>query len=150
MLVHNGYGERKISQEDYDELRSKTPSRKIRKMVNEGVQLPMDDPALPGLKITDNLQADHIVSMDEITRMDNFEKLTKNQQIAVLNNENNFIGLSEAANKSKGKLSYEDWTEYKKDGIKVDENFRTKMIKKSEELRKELQNQINNFLEDGH
>ena len=150
VLVHNGYGERKISQEDYDELRSKTPSRKIRKMVNEGVQLPMDDPALPGLKITDNLQADHIVSMDEITRMDNFEKLTKNQQIAVLNNENNFIGLSEAANKSKGKLSYEDWTEYKKDGIKVDENFRTKMIKKSEELRKELQNQINNFLEDGH
>ena len=150
VLVHNGYGERKISQEDYDELRSKTPSRKIRKKVNEGVQLPMDDPALPGLKITDNLQADHIVSMDEITRMDNFEKLTKNQQIAVLNNENNFIGLSEAANKSKGKLSYEDWTEYKKDGIKVDENFRTKMIKKSEELRKELQNQINNFLEDGH
>ena len=150
VLVHNGYGERKISQEDYDELRSKTPSRKIRKMVNEGVQLPMDDPALPGLKITDNLQADHIVSMDEITRMDNFERLTKNQQIAVLNNENNFIGLSEAANKSKGKLSYEDWTEYKKDGIKVDENFRTKMIKKSEELRKELQNQINNFLEDGH
>mgnify|MGYP007034552018 FL=1 len=58
--------------------------------------------------------------------------------------------MSEAANKSKGKLSYEDWTEYKKDGIKVDENFRTKMIKKSEELRKELQNQINNFLEDGH
>ncbi len=150
VLVHNGYGERKISQEDYDELRSKTPSRKIRKMVNKDVQLPMDDPALPGLKITDNLQADHIVSMDEITRMDNFEKLTKNQQIAVLNNENNFIGLSEAANKSKGKLSYEDWTEYKKDGIKVDENFRTKMIKKSEELRKELQNQINNFLEDGH
>ena len=150
VLVHNGYGERKISQEDYDELRSKTPSRKIRKMVNEDIQLPMDDPALPGLKITDKLQADHIVSMDEITRMDNFDKLTKDQQIAVLNNENNFIGLSEAANKSKGKLSYEEWTEYKKEGIKVDESFRTKMIKKSEELRKELQKQINNFLEDGH
>ena len=150
VLVHNGYGERKISQEDYDELRSKTPSRKIRKMVNEDIQLPMDDPALPGLKINDKLQADHIVSMDEITRMDNFDKLTKDQQIAVLNNENNFIGLSEAANKSKGKLSYEEWTEYKKEGIKVDESFRTKMIKKSEELRKELQKQINNFLEDGH
>lgn len=150
VLVHNGYGERKISQEDYDELRSKTPSRKIRKMVNEDIQLPMDDPALPGLKINDKLQADHIVSMDEVTRMDNFDKLTKDQQIAVLNNENNFIGLSEAANKSKGKLSYEEWTEYKKEGIKVDESFRTKMIKKSEELRKELQKQINNFLEDGH
>ena len=150
VLVHNGCGERKISQEDYDELRAKTPSRKIRNMVNEDVHLPMDDPALPGLTIKDKLQADHIVSMDEITKMDNFDKLTNNQQLAVLNNEDNFIGLSEAANKSKGKLSYEEWTEYKKEGIKVDENFRAKMIKKSEELRKELQDQINKFLENGN
>ncbi len=31
--------------------------------------------------------------------MDNFDKLTKEQQIDVLNNPENFIGLSESANK---------------------------------------------------
>ena len=34
--------------------------------------------------------------------MENLDKLTKEQQLKVLNNEENFLGLSEAANKSKG------------------------------------------------
>lgn len=79
------YGERRISKELYDELRDGTP-----------------DPAIPGKYITDRLQADHIVSMKNIAKMENFDKLTKEQQLKVLNNEENFLGLSEAANKSKG------------------------------------------------
>ena len=78
------YGERRISKELYDELRDGTP-----------------DPAIPGKYITDRLQADHIVSMKNIAKMENFDKLTKEQQLKVLNNEE-FLGLSEAANKSKG------------------------------------------------
>ena len=40
--------------------------------------------------------------MKNIAKMENFDKLTKEQQLKVLNNEENFLGLSEAANKSKG------------------------------------------------
>ncbi|WP_232816298.1 hypothetical protein [Chryseobacterium capnotolerans] len=108
----------------------------------------MADPALPGLTIDKSLHADHIVSMDEISRMDGFGKLTKEQQITVLNNKGNFKGLSETANTSKGSKSYEEWTEYKKEGIKVDENFRQEMMKKAEEMRTTIQEQINNFLKD--
>lgn len=42
----------------------------------------------------------------------------------MLNYEKNFIGLSETANTSKGRKTFQDWTEYKKKGIKVDDKFR--------------------------
>ncbi len=62
------YGERRIPTELYKELRKKTPSSKIQKQVNEGLEdkIGTPDPALPGRYITDTLQADHIVSMNNI------------------------------------------------------------------------------------
>lgn len=78
--MHNGYRERQITQAEYDNLRSKTPSRAIQKSVNKDVSLAMKDLALPSLTIDKNLPADHIVSMDEITRMEGFGKLTQKQQ----------------------------------------------------------------------
>lgn len=96
------FGERKISQEEYKGLRSETPTDEIRDMVNDGITLPMNDPVIPGNEITKRLEADHIVSMDRITRMDGFEKLTIEQQLEVLNYEDNFVGLSKSANASKG------------------------------------------------
>lgn len=68
----------------------------------------MKDPALPGLTIDKNLHADHIVSMNEITKMEGFGKLTQKQQLEILNNEKNFVGLSETANTSKGSKSFEE------------------------------------------
>lgn len=84
--------------------------------------------------------------MDEITRMEGFGKLTQKQQLEVLNNEKNFIGLSETANTSKESKLFEEQTEYKKEKIKVDETFRQEMMEKSKNLKIELQVQINNFL----
>ncbi|MEB8714097.1 hypothetical protein P4L01_27015 [Bacillus cereus] len=126
------YGERRISKELYDELRDGTPTAKLREKVNEGIEdkIGTPDPALPGKYITDRLQADHIVSMKNIANVEKFYKLTKEQQLKVLNNEENFLGLSEAANKSKGSKSYSDWTIYKKEKIEVDPKFREEMIKK--------------------
>lgn len=74
--------------------------------------------------------------------MEGFDTLTKEQQIEVLNYKDNFIGLSEAANKSKGSKSYSEWTTYKKENIEVDSNFRTKMIEKEKQLEIDIQNQI--------
>ena len=58
-LVHNAeyssteprYGERRISDEEYEELRQKTPSRKVRQTVNENDVIGSDDPAISGKKI---------------------------------------------------------------------------------------------------
>ncbi|HDR8030916.1 TPA: hypothetical protein QC317_001043 [Bacillus cereus] len=143
------YGERRISKELYDELRDGTPTAKLREKVNEGIEdkIGTPDPALPGKYITDRLQADHIVLMKNIEKMENFDKLTKEQQLKVLNNEENFLGLSEAANKSKGSKSYSDWTIYKKEKIEVDPKFREEMIKKEKELEMKLQKQIDDFVE---
>ncbi|WP_199502013.1 Hint domain-containing protein [Mucilaginibacter conchicola] len=162
VLVHNGYSkkpktepegggtkppnERQITQAEYDELRAQTPSKKIRAEVNKGYKPGMDDRALPGLKVDKPLHADHIVPMDEITRMDGFGQLTREQQLAVLNNKENFIGLSGTANTSKGAKTYEQWTRYKKGGIDVDPAFREEMIKKTEEARQALQEQIQGLL----
>lgn len=54
----------------------------------------------------------------------------------MLNHEKNFVSLSETANTSKGPKSSQDWTEYKKKGIKVDDKFRKRMIAKSKVLEK--------------
>jgi hypothetical protein len=135
-----------LSRDDYAKLRKKTPPQAIRDMVNEDVTLPMDDPALPGLDITSTLHADHVVPMKEITQMPGFAQLTEDNQLAVLNNPANFVGLSETANTSKGAKSFEEWTEYKKRGIKVDENFRQTMIKKADGLRPQLRKQIADLL----
>ncbi|MDF2904204.1 MAG: hypothetical protein K0S25_1842 [Bacillus sp. (in: firmicutes)] len=139
------YGERQISNEEYQELRDLTPSKEIRKMVNKDVELPMSDPALPGKTITKKLEADHIVPMDKITRMDGFGTLTKEQQLEVLNNPENFAGLSKTANTSKGSKTFEEWTTYKKENITVDPTFRGKMIEKSSEMEGKLQKQIDDF-----
>jgi len=133
-----------ISQETYNHLRARTPSKKIQSEVNEGVSLPMKDPALPGLNVTKPLHADHIVPMKQITQMDGFAELSTRNQLAVLNNPRNFVGLSETANTSKGARSFSEWTEYKKGEVKVDPTFRENMIAKSEALKVELQEQIRN------
>jgi hypothetical protein len=104
------------------------------------------DPALPGLKITESLQADHLVSMKKITEMEGFPDLTFNNQLKVLNNPENFVGLSETANKSKGSKTFAEWTEYKKGNIKVDEQFRQMMIAREAEIQTKLQQQIKDLL----
>jgi len=139
-------GKRKISQETYDHLRKKTPNKKLRNMVNKGKKPPYDDPVLPGRKVTGRLQADHVVSMDKITKMDGFDKLTEAQQLEVLNNPKNFIGLSESANKSKKAKTFAEWTEHKASGTKVSEEFRQEMMEKEIELEGVLQEQIDNLL----
>ncbi|MEB5652285.1 MULTISPECIES: hypothetical protein [Bacillus] len=75
------------------------------------------------------------------------EEVKKSGDIKVLNNEENFLGLSEAANKSKGAKSYSDWTIYKKEKIEVNPKFREEMIKKEKELEMNLQKQIDDFVE---
>ncbi|MBK2003237.1 hypothetical protein JI641_09550 [Listeria ivanovii subsp. londoniensis] len=140
------FGERKITDDLYDELRNQTPNPKIRKSVNKDVNLPMDDFAIPGKTIVKNLEADHIVSMDRIAKMEGFEKLTKSQQLEILNYEENFIGLSKSANTSKGSKTYAEWDTYVKENIPINFEFREEMILKEKELEGKIQQMIDNML----
>jgi hypothetical protein len=144
-------GDRRISQELYDELRDKTPTQAIRDRVNldeHGKPLvpPYPDPALPGMTVTGTLHADHIVPMDTIARMDGFERLTTQQKLDILNDPRNFVGLSESANTSKGPKSFEEWTEHKASGTPVDPAFRAEMMKQEAELRILLQEEIDKLV----
>ncbi|WP_320195583.1 DUF4150 domain-containing protein [Agrobacterium rosae] len=144
----------KLTKDQYDKLRKKTPNRKMREKVNKGEPLateanPVDDKWLPGMKRTSNLEADHIVSMKDITEMDGFSRLTQENQLKVLNNPDNFTGLSRSANGSKGAKSFEEWTSYGSGGnaVPVNPDLRNQMIDRSNSLRPALQNQINDLLE---
>ena len=53
------------------------------------------------------LEADHIVSMKEITQMPGFDKLSFAQQVEVLNLRDNFLGLGKAANPERSQPIYE-------------------------------------------
>jgi len=148
------YGEQKVSKSLYDKLRTKTPSDKLQDMVNENIILPMDDPALPGMKIElkegqkRSLEADHIVSMKKIVCMEGFDQLSFDQQVEVLNYKKNFVGLSKSANTSKGSKYFKDWVLYKKRNIEVDPKFREEMIPKEEKLEGELQELIDKMLKE--
>ncbi|MGO4531469.1 hypothetical protein AB4Z30_20515 [Paenibacillus sp. 2TAF8] len=144
------YGERQISQEEYDMLRDQTPTQTLRDKVNEGhdKKTVTRDEVLPGKTFKGALEADHIVSMDRISKMDGFGKLSYAQKLEVLNNPDNFIGLSKSANTSKQSKSFEEWTHYKKGKkgeIEVNSEFREKMMVKEKELERKLQKQIDDF-----
>lgn len=83
------------------------------------------DPVL-GEIINKRLEADHIVSVDRITKMDGFDKLTKEQQIQILNYKDNFIGLTKSANTSKDSKTFQEWISHKGKGISVKKEFREK------------------------
>ncbi|KYZ66652.1 MULTISPECIES: hypothetical protein [Bacillus] len=86
--------------------------------------------------------------MEIIASMDYFGHFTGKQQLEVLNNPENFTGLSKSANTSKQSKSYEEWTHYKKgtpDEIEVSPDFRSKMITREKQLERILQKQIDDF-----
>ncbi|WNN74780.1 hypothetical protein RKS58_15450 [Lysinibacillus capsici] len=146
------YGDRQISDEEYDMLRGQTPTQKLRDKINEGhdKKTVTKDQVLPGKTFKGALEADHIVSMDRIARMDGFGNLTNSQKLDILNDSENFVGLSKSANTSKQSKSYEEWTHYKKGKpgeIEVNPEFREKMIVKEKELERKIQKQIDDFNE---
>ena len=143
------YGERRIPDDLYAELRDQTPTPEIRDMVNENIDelIGTPDPAIPGKTIEGRLEADHIVSMDNITRMEGFDQLTYDQQVQVLNCRDNFIGLTKSANASKGSKTYEEWVLYRKENIPINPEFRAKMMAIEKEVEQILQKMIDDFLQ---
>lgn len=128
-------------------LRRKTPSRDMQKRVNTNrdINTVTKDKALQGQLEKGILDADHVVPFNDIIAMPGFSSLTYEQKLSVLNHRRNFIGLSPAANRSKGAKSWSEWEKHKRLGVSVDPRFKEKMIRKEARLRWELQNMIDDL-----
>ncbi|MCY7078857.1 transposase [Streptococcus oralis subsp. tigurinus] len=127
-----------ISKEEYNSLRKKTPSQDIRDHVNN-IDGEKFDP-IYGYPV-ETLEADHIVSMKEITEMDGFASLSDVDKVEVLNFEDNFMGLGKPTNSSKGAKTWSDWQGHSKLGD-IPAEIREKMIALEREARTKLQNEI--------
>ena len=127
-----------ISKKEYNSLRKKTKSQEIRDHVNN-VDGEKFDP-IYGYPV-ETLEADHIVSMKEITEMDGFSSLSDVDKVEVLNLEDNFMGLGKPTNSSKGAKTWSDWQGHSKLGD-IPAEIREKMIALESEARTKLQNEI--------
>jgi hypothetical protein len=93
-----------ITPAHYAYLRSKSPSGDIRKKYQAIKKDAVYDVAIEGTP-----HADHILSMNEITQMEGFSRLTPEQQIEILNHPENFMALDGRVNSSKGDRNFSDW-----------------------------------------
>ncbi|MBF2598208.1 hypothetical protein [Listeria welshimeri] len=75
--------------------------------------------------------------MKEITEMDGFNRLTKEQQIEILNLRENFVGLGKSTNASKGVHSWADWVGHSVLG-EVPEKVRMQMLELEGKAREAL------------
>jgi hypothetical protein len=128
-----------ITHEHYERLRANTPTDSIREMVNKKEKV---DPVY-GYKV-DKLEADHIVSMKTITEMKDFSRLSTENQLKVLNNPDNFMGLGKSSNASKQDKSWAEWEGLRKE--KVPEKLKAEMIEKEKGIGSLLENQIQTLL----
>ncbi|QEL86786.1 WXG100 family type VII secretion target [Bacillus mycoides] len=131
-----------VSKEEYKDLRKRTPNDRVRKNVNTDV--PKVDPVY-GYEV-EKLEADHVVSMKEITEMDGFDTLPREQQIEVLNMDENFVGLGKPTNASKGAKDWSTWPGHPRYG-EVPENIRMEMLEREVTARKALRKSIKERLQ---
>lgn len=131
-----------VSKEEYKDLRKRTPNNRIRKSVNTDV--PKIDPVY-GYEV-EKLEADHIVSMKEITDMEGFDLLPREQQIEVLNMDVNFVGLGKPTNASKNAKDWSTWPGHPKYG-KVPEIIRLEMLEREAVAREALKKSIKERLQ---
>ncbi|WP_439443251.1 hypothetical protein ACSMFR_12685 [Listeria aquatica] len=133
IIGETGNAKKGISSSEYKDLRKKTPSKEIRKSINpEG---PKVDPVY-GYEV-ERFEADHIVSMKEITEMEGFNALSKTDQIEILNLKENFTGLGKRTNASKGAHSWADWKGHSVLG-EVPNEVRVHMLDLEEKAREAL------------
>jgi hypothetical protein len=128
-----------ISPELYEELRKKTPSAEIQKKVNDVPFNKKVDPVY-GHKVK-TLEADHIVPMKKITEMQGFNQLSKDNQVKVLNDPENFMGLGRKSNASKGSKSWSEWQGHPDLGP-VPPRLRSRMIRKEKTLEARIHRRI--------
>ena len=137
-LVHN-------ATDAYNAVRKASPSKEIRDAVNkDGKKF---DPVY-GYEV-ERLEADHIMPLKEITEQYGFDKLSLQDQIAVANTPENFMGLGKSTNASKGAKSISEWNGHSKLGP-IPEDVRKQLLQKDAIARKAIADAISERLKNGN
>ncbi len=123
-----------------NEVRVTSPNSEARRAV-QGEYI--DPRTNQTIKTIDPLAADHIVPQRAIKQLENFDKLTPEQQSAVLNSADNFQGLPKTFNSSKGGKMPGEWTEYKGQPLHPDYVNRNQSLQP--QLLEQLQKMIDQF-----
>lgn len=95
-----------------------SPDAKVKKAVNS-VYGKKNDP-IYGYEV-DTLEVDHIMPLKEITEQSGFDQLSFEDQKAIANLEENFMGLGKQTNASKGAKSISAWSGHSKLGAIAEE-----------------------------
>lgn len=104
--VHN-------ADDTYSKLRKVSPDAKAKDFVNAGNGKKVDP--IYGYEV-DRLEADHIMPLKEITEQPGFDQLSFEDQKAVANLKENFMGLGKPSNASKGAKPINEWSGHSKLG----------------------------------
>jgi len=108
------------TKEEYDKVRSKSPTDEIRKSVNS--KIPKACAACGNA--APSLAADHIVSLKIISQMPGFACLSQEDQEKVANSPSNFVGLCKSCNSSKRDKTWHRWKGVKKRKIEFSDAIR--------------------------
>ena len=106
ILVHN-------AGDTYSKLRKVSPDAESKEFVNAGDGKKVDP--VYGYEV-DRLEADHIMPLKEITEQPGFDKLSFDDQKAIANLKENFMGLGKPTNASKGCKPLSEWQGHSKLG----------------------------------
>jgi 5-methylcytosine-specific restriction endonuclease McrA len=129
---------RKPKKEEYDQVRSKTPSPEIRKSIN--AKTPKTCSACGNVVVS--LAADHIVSLKIISQMPGFACLSQENQAKVANSPDNFVGLCTSCNSSKRDKTWHRWLGIKKHKKVWDASVRDPARKQTNTQLKELKKKV--------
>lgn len=106
ILVHN-------ASDAYNKLRKVSPDAEARDFVNSGSGKKVDP--VYGYEV-DRFEADHIMSLKEITEQPGFDKSSFDDQKEIANLKENFMGLGKPSNASKGSKPISEWSGHSKLG----------------------------------
>lgn len=110
--------EKTLSQSEKDKLRADSPSNANRAQVQKqkacySCLRPVQNGEIGGHK----MEADHIVPLKEIINKPGFACLSKSNQMKVVNDPRNMVGLCKNCNGSKGARTWNDWKGHSKIGF---------------------------------
>ena len=112
------------------------------------------DPALPGQKMSEPAQADHIESANEIRKRPGFAMLSESGQRLVLNTPQNIYPVSGVVNGARGDTPYRDWDGRLPDGRIVDANWladmRLRAAKAADAISANIERQLQREMQELH
>jgi hypothetical protein len=134
-------GEIQIDPRTKEYLRKRTPSTEVQNRVNAGEAVD----AVYGHKVNGTLAADHIVPFNDLISMPGFTRLSLDNQLKILNDVHNFVGLDPRVNSSKGAKSWADWQGHPDFG-QITPSMRRRFRARELRTRNRLQEKINDLL----